>query len=339
MLREKIPDLGRFFGCQSTGFLLDYEYMIIGNPSVVNFLRTALLPQAHAYTFALVGPDGVGKRTMARLYARELLTCSEKQLDTHPDFYYIERLEDDKTGKLKKDITVEQARHLKSRLGAKPWVAPHQVVVIDEAELINVEAGNALLKSLEEPPAHTIIFLLCENDQALLPTIRSRAQLLFMNIVAPEVLQAALIEQGAPPDQAQAITMAAWGRPGRALYFLDHPEALAEYDRQRADWTRLREQSFFERATEALKLIPDSDEGVRGREELEQVLAAWEVFFREALLQTVGGVPVHKKTTVSTAVTSPINTVHLIDQLSEARRLLRANVNPGLIIDNLLLAF
>lgn len=311
--------------------------MIIGNSSVVEFLTTSLEGVPHARTYAFIGPNQIGKRTLAFGLAQQLLQCTPGQLRAHPDFYYIERLTDEKTGKLKKDITVEQARNLKSRIGSRPWAAKHSVVVINEAELLNTEAGNALLKLLEEPPEQTIIFLLSENDQALLPTIRSRAQLLYFSLVTESVICSDLRDRGATEAEATEMAKAAWGRPGKALEFLASPEVYQGYAEERTRWQRLSGEPFYVRVKATEALLGEGDEGVRGRERLSGVLSSWEFFFREALLA-------HSMLAQQTPQTQvwaipPSQMVTVIDTIAEGRRLLRQNIHPALILEHILLAF
>ncbi len=213
---------------------------------------------------------------------------------------------------------------MKSRLGARPWVAPYQVVVINEAELINVEAGNALLKLLEEPPDGTIIFLLSEDEQAMLPTIRSRAQLLYFSLVSEVVIAAALVERGASSAAAAQIAKAAWGRPGRAFEFFSNPESYQMYSDERARFQRLSTQPFYVRVKETEVLLGDGEDGVRGREHLSMIFSWWEMWFREAMLGQAMAAP---------------RAVSVIDRLSEGRKMLRSNMHPGLIMEQILLAF
>ncbi len=315
--------------------------MIIGNYSVVEFFKTVLAGNSRAQTYAFIGPDQVGKRTLARGLARQLLGCTVAQLAAHPDFHYLERLTEDKTGKLKKDISVEQARNLKSRLGARPWVAKYQVVIINEAELINLEAGNALLKLLEEPPDGTIIFLLSEDDKALLPTIRSRTQLLYFSLVPEEVIVAALVARGAAAEVAVEMARAAWGRPGRALDWLSNPELYQAYQDERARWQRLSSQPFYVRVKETAPLLGDGEEGVRGRERLSTVFTWWEMWWREALLvKTMGtSAPQNKSETGGASQLSAVQLVSIIDRIAEGRRMLRNNMHPGIIMEQILLGF
>ena len=92
----------------------------------------------------------MGKRKIAQFVASQLLGVSEDKLTTHPDYYYLARLSDEKLASLK-DISIGQAREMRGRLQNRSWLGGYQITIIDEAELLNEESGNALLKILEEP--------------------------------------------------------------------------------------------------------------------------------------------------------------------------------------------
>ena len=126
---------------------------IIGHSKIISFFETAIAKNKLAQSYCFAGRDQVGKKTIAHHLAAKILNIQENKLDTYPDFYYLSRQIDEKTGKLKKEISIAQARQIKDRLGSKAWFGGYQVIIIDEAELLNEESGNALLKLLEEAGA------------------------------------------------------------------------------------------------------------------------------------------------------------------------------------------
>lgn len=118
----------------------------------------------HAYLFA--GPDGVGKKALALEFAQKILDA--ENLSTHPDFLIL-----DQDG----EITMEPVLEFISRLSFKPFLAQKKVAVINNAQNLNLQSANALLKTLEEASESTVIILVA-NSSRLLPTIVSRCQLL-----------------------------------------------------------------------------------------------------------------------------------------------------------------
>src|SRR3954449_5590366 len=144
------------------------------------------------HAWLLTGPEGIGKATFAYRAARRLLgapaapgfgllgsdpahSVSRQVLSrAHPDLLVLERIGDD--GKPRKAIPVDEARKLSEFFSKSPAAAPHRVAIIDAADDLNVNAANAILKTLEEPPPHGILLMVSHAPGRLLPTIRSRCR-------------------------------------------------------------------------------------------------------------------------------------------------------------------
>ncbi len=120
----------------------------------------------HAMIFS--GPKGVGKRRVAQNFALSLLDAENST--QHPDLHIV-TLEEGK-----RDIPVEKLRELISKLQLKSYSGKKKIAIIDDAEKMNLAACNSFLKTLEEPPGDSLIILVTNNPQLLLPTIISRCQ-------------------------------------------------------------------------------------------------------------------------------------------------------------------
>src|SRR5581483_5211094 len=133
-----------------------------GDPQAAS-ARERLGP-AHAYLFH--GPQGVGKRSFARAFARAILQTSR---ELHPDLYELEAL-----GEM---IRIDAIRELRRDLHMRPFEADRRVYLVHDAHLLNEDAADALLKDLEEPPPYAVIVLVADDLGPVPATIRSRCQL------------------------------------------------------------------------------------------------------------------------------------------------------------------
>ena len=152
---------------------------IIGNENVKELLRNSIVTNSLVHSYMFVGPDGIGKSLFAKELAKIILCTSPKKpcdecsscikfnSSNHPDFWVI----DSEDGK---NIKIGQIRLLQEQISEKPIVSEKKVYIINNADLMTVEAQNCLLKTLEEPPAYATIILVLSNENKLLNTIKSR---------------------------------------------------------------------------------------------------------------------------------------------------------------------
>lgn len=208
----------------------------------LRLLTTSLKKGAIPHALLFTGIDGVGRRTTALALARalncpaksredrpasplpsdnaltyfsafscgECRSCKKIESGNHPDIHSIER-----EGSR---IRIRQIRQLCDTLAMKPYEASVRVVIISDAQQMNREAGNALLKVLEEPPDHTLLVLTAPQPSDLLPTIVSRCQHLRFNPVStPQIEQLLIDQKGLSPDQAGSLAAISRGSVARAL--------------------------------------------------------------------------------------------------------------------------
>jgi len=152
-------------------------------PHALRLLEAAVASPAHAYL--LSGPSGSGKRVYADRFAAALLRSSPHRIEsrTHPDLFVLEP-----EGQ---SILIEGARRLRRDLHLRPFEADRRVYLILDAHLLRDESANALLKSLEEPPAYGVFVLLSNHAERMLPTIRSRLQSIDFRRYSAAALEAA----------------------------------------------------------------------------------------------------------------------------------------------------
>jgi DNA polymerase-3 subunit delta' len=191
-------------------------------------LQSRLTRGAMAHALLLCGPAGLGKRAFGQRFVRALLcerpregeacgqcrACLLLAAGSHPDFVAIS-YGVRKDGVQRKEIVIEQIRELSARLAMNSQFGGWQVACIDPADAMNAAAANALLKTLEEPSARTLLILLADAPWRLPQTIRSRCQRVDFEVPATEQALAWLRGQGV--QEAVPALQAAGGNPGLAL--------------------------------------------------------------------------------------------------------------------------
>jgi DNA polymerase-3 subunit delta' len=195
-------------------------------------LQLALEQERMPHALLLLGPGGLGKRAFAQRWVARLLChapqageacgechgCRLRMAGTHPDFYRVE-LAPNREGKLRSEIVIDQVRTVCEKLTLASQLGGWRVVLIDPADALNAAADNALLKTLEEPPAAALLILLADHPERLPATVRSRCQRVQFQVPVRAEAMAWLEAQGLSGDSGQALE-AAEGNPGLAAAYL-----------------------------------------------------------------------------------------------------------------------
>ncbi len=186
----------------------------------------------HAYLFT--GPPQVGRRTLAWAWGMALLcpdpdppcglcrSCRRMQAGHHPDALPV--------APEGSSLKIDQVRDAQRFLARTPVEGPYRIVLFDRAEEMTIEAANALLKTLEEPPSYAVLMLIAPAPEALPPTVVSRCQVLPLDpLPIPQVRRALQERWGLPPDAADRLARLSGGRIGWAVEAAQDPEVLAGY--------------------------------------------------------------------------------------------------------------
>lgn len=212
-----------------------------------DFMAAHLADKRHA-AWLITGPRGIGKATLAWKIAAFLLVGAEGDAKSddpmfvapdnpvarliaagaHPRLALIRRPWDEKTKKLRAEITVDAVRALKQFFQMSAADAGHRVVIVDAADELNRNAANAILKELEEPPANCTLLLIAHQPARLIPTIRSRCRVLRCAPLGSDDLARALAQAGHPAAAADSLGALAQGSAGDAISLMAQ-DGLALY--------------------------------------------------------------------------------------------------------------
>jgi DNA polymerase III delta' subunit len=309
-------------------------------PEVQKLLR-AVLDHPGVQTFLWVGPEGSGKKTYALALVRTLFcvegadcpgcpTCKQVLSKTHPDFFWLERAEG------KNEITVESTRELDRKLSNAPFSAPMKVAVITEADRMNSDAQNAFLKTLEEPPAKTLVILLAQKTGDFLPTVLSRCRLIRFPAMVSAVMENILVrDYGWQKTDAQTATQESNGNLTLALKLGDE------------NWTQFRDKVYsdFDKAfqgpdEEWLNLVTEYDQwepDFLGDAEMTATQRKSEVL--RAALQTY--LALWSRRLSGGAVTPPklatLRADEVLKCLQKHQDMIPTYLNPRMILDHLFL--
>ena len=209
---------------------------LLGHDEAWREWRTALAGSRMHHAWILAGRRGIGKAQFAKRAARDLVDeagAAPQPAGEHPDIIVLSHLpandaeekkrDEGKPFKAKRNISVAQIRQMQQRLTTRPTLGNRRAIIIDPADDLETSASNALLKSLEEPPAGTFFLLISHRPGRLLPTIRSRCRMLRFPQLRREELDLVLTREAPQADAAMRVAAiaASGGSPGMALDFVE----------------------------------------------------------------------------------------------------------------------
>jgi DNA polymerase-3 subunit delta' len=267
---------------------MNNNWNLVGHEWAVDMLKKHVVngTMRHAYLFA--GPPGLGRRTLALRFAQALncqmpleagIPCGEcrdcKQIEAmqHADLTVVQA--DSEGGTLK----VDQIRETRRTLTFKPYQSKYRVAIFLRFQEANDNAGNALLKTLEEAPSYAVLILTADNPEQLLPTIVSRCEVLRLRPLKIEEVKQDLEKKGIERDQANLIAHISGGRPGYARQLIESESLLEEREERLNDMQSLIAASRVEKFAYANKLARD-------KESMRQVILIWLSYWRDVMLRT-----------------------------------------------------
>ena len=318
---------------------------VVGRKDLVSYIQKAVTQKQISHAYILSGERGSGKKMFAQLFAmtlqcerggaepcNECHSCRQALSGNHPD---IIRVVHEKPN----TISVEEVRvQINNDIMIRPYNGKYKIYIVPDADMMTVQAQNALLKTIEEPPEYAVIFLLTENAESLLPTILSRCVMLKIKNVKDALIKKYLMEQMQIPDyKADVCTAFAQGNMGRAIMLAtsEHFNEIKEETLQMMKYIKDMELPELLKALKSLSCY---------KVEVDDILDLISVWYRDVLLykatKDINGVIFsdqmkYIKESANTSSYEGIETI--LKALEKAKTRLKANVNFELVMELLLL--
>lgn len=227
---------------------------IIGHDTIKEHLKKAIESDHVSHAYILTGETGMGRKSLANAFAMTLLcekgksepcmechACKQVMSSNHPDLIFVGH---EKPGSIGVDDIREQ---INDTIMIRPYSSYYKIYIVDEAEKMTVQAQNALLKTIEEPPSYAIIMLLTTNQEAFLPTILSRCVQLKLKPLKDSVVKSYLMGSlGIKESRADIYAAFARGNLGRAIHLASSEEFQLLYSELLHMLKHLKEMDIME---------------------------------------------------------------------------------------------
>lgn len=317
-----------------------YLWPAIGNEKAVSFLDQSLKNDKLAQTYLFIGPGELGKSTIALAFAHNLQGDVE---GFNSDLHIL----NPEPGK--KSISIEQVREFIKILNLSSFLNSYKIGLIKEADLLSEEAKSALLKTLEEPKEKVIIILLVNSEDKLPSTILSRSQKVYFSPVSSAIIYDYLISNyQANRSQAKDLANLALGRPLRAIRYLENPDLYQDYLKKADKILKILNSDVNDRLLILDNLFLDKTYSKIAVEGALDILAIFESLWRDLLLLSLeqGDFIQHlalredlEKTLNDIGLENETRIIFFLERLkliSQGREYLQANVNPRLVLEQLI---
>jgi len=344
------------------------NWPLIGNEHITEFLGRILEKGKVSGTYIFSGPDNLGKTTIAKYFAKNLLcqerkgnspcencpTCNHfnislknnetvendrESMNTHGDFHLIKKEKD------KKNISIDQVRDFIRSLSMSSFLNSYKIGIIKHAESLNQEAANALLKTLEEPRKDVVIILITHSIETLPKTIVSRSKILNFHPVKFDTIYEYLIEIcGASRSTAKNFACLSLGRPALAIKFLENKDFFEIYKERAVSFIKVFSSDINDRLATIENLVGKMDTGQTSVEAVKRIIEIWQGVARDWMLLEYGHINLVQHKILEGQLEKIKNRFtfrHLLNfnqALEKGRENLFANVNPKLVLENITLS-
>lgn len=303
-------------------------------------------------TYILSGPDKVGKKTILFWFIQSLLcqqnngnlepcnqcpACQQIKSSVWPDLHIVKKAED------KKNISIEQIREMINKLSMSSFLNGYKLGIIYGAESLSISAANALLKLLEEPNQKVLIFLLVSHSEELPATIVSRSQVLNFRPLSADLVYDYLVnEHQVKRSTAKHLSHLAVGRPGLAIDLLEDKELLD----QQLQLAKILVNGLDQDINERLQDLSEAIKGKTGQTAVNQaslILDTWQNITRDLLLINYDQVDLVQYQILLPELEAKKNKrtisqlLNLAQAVAKAKQYLKANVNPKLALEQVII--
>ncbi len=314
---------------------------ILGNSGVKKILHRALKQKKLANSLLFVGHEGIGKKETALVVAKAL-NCLKKSADAceecshckaiaHGNFPDVMVISPEKDW-----LKIDQMRFIKDTAYLKPMTGQKRVFVVVDAEKMNDEASNSLLKILEEPPPFSHIILITPNHYRIISTIKSRCQIFHFSPIPKDEIQKVLIAKGFQPEKAQILSLMVDGNLKQALT-LDWEEVQSQ---RKQAWHLFLALLKREKAADLLRQFSASRGAIK--EELEKTLENLASFCRDVILIKEGAEAeylmnpdYHRELIEMARSVSFIQAMNFLAQIDFALAAFRKNLNVNILVSSI----
>lgn len=297
-----------------------YNWNIVGHDATLQMLESDIGSGNVSQCYLFVGPNQLGKFTIARKMAailqcennlcHQCAVCTEIQKGIHPDTIMVKN-----DGE---NLKIEAVRDIVNRVNMTAQ-SRHTVVLIESIERLTPEAANALLKTLEEPGPDVIFLLTADNIKAILPTILSRSRIINFHLCSENLIMQYLKKGFADEDQSllDQASLLALGKPGKAISFLEDRASLSYYQSLYNDASSMFAEQSITRKFQYVESILEKE------------------FMAQDFLDVLEHVSRSRLLDSSLQKDGLLN---LIKEIQLTRDYLTRNINSKLALENLLLA-
>lgn len=320
---------------------------VVGHKNIIKYIQNAVTADAVSHAYILNGERGSGKKLLANLFAMSMQcqdraedgdacgkcqSCKQAMSGNHPDIIRV-------THEKPNTISVDDIRvQVNDDIVIRPYSSKYKIYIIADADMMTVQAQNALLKTIEEPPEYAVIMLLTENAEVLLPTIRSRCVMMKLRNIKDQLVKKYLMEQLEVPDYKADVCVAfAQGNMGKAI-MLAHSEYFNEIKEEAIHLLRNIDEMTVPELTEAVKRC------MTYKLEINDYLDIIAIWYRDVLIykatKSVDRVVFsdQMKYIKERARKSSYEGIeNILDALEKAKARMKANVNFELVMELLLL--